>query len=206
VLFWALPADWPRIRARVLRRDGNRCTHRDQYGERCEELATDVDHIVCLVMTIEKPTFECSAGFITRPNRRTRARSRWPQTGGAWIAGSAGPRGTRPSVNRRGSIAQLVERRSPKPVGGGGSSPSACMDIWSWLRVGWLGAFGAIDGVAIARDGRGDTLSEHVWKWFGIGRHDESRPAVTGTVRLRRFVLLAVCAWLLAHFLTGGVF
>ncbi|TGN83919.1 HNH endonuclease [Streptomyces griseoluteus] len=41
-----LPADWPRIRLRVLRRDGNRCTHRNQYGERCEELATDVDHIV----------------------------------------------------------------------------------------------------------------------------------------------------------------
>ncbi|NUV86604.1 HNH endonuclease [Streptomyces sp. KAI-26] len=41
-----LPADWPRIRIRILRRDGHRCTHRDQYGERCEELATDVDHIV----------------------------------------------------------------------------------------------------------------------------------------------------------------
>ncbi|KOG26808.1 HNH endonuclease [Streptomyces viridochromogenes] len=41
-----LPADWPKIRLRVLRRDGHRCTARDQYGERCEELATDVDHIV----------------------------------------------------------------------------------------------------------------------------------------------------------------
>ncbi|WUO14006.1 HNH endonuclease [Streptomyces sp. NBC_00289] len=41
-----LPADWPRIRLRVLRRDGHRCTHRDQYGVRCDEPATDVDHIV----------------------------------------------------------------------------------------------------------------------------------------------------------------
>lgn len=41
-----LPQDWPEKRVRVLRRDGHRCTHRDQYGDRCEELATDVDHIV----------------------------------------------------------------------------------------------------------------------------------------------------------------
>ncbi|SEC22560.1 hypothetical protein SAMN04490357_1489 [Streptomyces misionensis] len=41
-----LPADWPKIRLRVLRRDGHRCTAHDQYGQRCEEPATDVDHIV----------------------------------------------------------------------------------------------------------------------------------------------------------------
>ncbi|QEQ94034.1 HNH endonuclease [Streptomyces phage Saftant] len=40
-----LPPDWPKIRARILRRDGHRCTHRDDYGTRCSELATDVDHI-----------------------------------------------------------------------------------------------------------------------------------------------------------------
>ncbi len=41
-----LPADWDKIRRRILRRDGHRCTHRDEYGKRCEEPATDVDHIV----------------------------------------------------------------------------------------------------------------------------------------------------------------
>jgi len=40
-----LPPDWDRIRKRVLRRDGYRCTHRDQYGDRCATPATDVDHI-----------------------------------------------------------------------------------------------------------------------------------------------------------------
>lgn len=40
-----LPADWPKIRRRVLRRDGGQCTALDQAGARCVELATDVDHI-----------------------------------------------------------------------------------------------------------------------------------------------------------------
>ncbi|QES29195.1 HNH endonuclease [Streptomyces venezuelae] len=41
-----LPPDWPQIRKRILRRDGHRCTARDNYGVRCAELATDVDHII----------------------------------------------------------------------------------------------------------------------------------------------------------------
>ncbi|WKU46754.1 HNH endonuclease [Streptomyces sp. VNUA116] len=40
-----LPANWPHLRRRVLRRDGHICTARDQYGVRCAEPATDVDHI-----------------------------------------------------------------------------------------------------------------------------------------------------------------
>ncbi|QMP84547.1 HNH endonuclease [Streptomyces phage Endor2] len=40
-----LPPDWFKIRARVLRRDGHTCTHRDANGIRCADLATDVDHI-----------------------------------------------------------------------------------------------------------------------------------------------------------------
>lgn len=40
-----LPADWNRRRERMLRRDGYRCTALDDYGIRCEEPATDVDHI-----------------------------------------------------------------------------------------------------------------------------------------------------------------
>ena len=41
-----LPADWPVIRRRILRRDGRRCTVRDAYGVRCSEPATDVDHVL----------------------------------------------------------------------------------------------------------------------------------------------------------------
>nr|WP_026246949.1 hypothetical protein [Streptomyces sp. SID8354] len=40
-----LPANWAQIRRRVLYRDGHQCTARDQYGVRCAEHATDVDHI-----------------------------------------------------------------------------------------------------------------------------------------------------------------
>lgn len=42
-----LPADWPNRRRRILKRDGGRCTAiRIDTGQRCGELATDVDHIV----------------------------------------------------------------------------------------------------------------------------------------------------------------
>lgn len=40
-----LPADWPKIRERVLRRDGYRCRFVDYTGLRCREQATEVDHI-----------------------------------------------------------------------------------------------------------------------------------------------------------------
>jgi hypothetical protein len=39
-----LPPGWERLRKTVLERDGWRCTW-DEHGARCEERATDVDHI-----------------------------------------------------------------------------------------------------------------------------------------------------------------
>jgi 5-methylcytosine-specific restriction endonuclease McrA len=39
-----LPADWPKIRTRILRRDMHRCTHITN-GIRCNKPATEVDHI-----------------------------------------------------------------------------------------------------------------------------------------------------------------
>lgn len=41
-----LPADWHRIRARILRRDGYVCQATDSMGRLCLEPARDVDHIV----------------------------------------------------------------------------------------------------------------------------------------------------------------
>lgn len=42
-----LPKNWTTIRARVLRRDGGQCTARHpDTGVRCDEPATDCDHIV----------------------------------------------------------------------------------------------------------------------------------------------------------------
>ncbi len=70
----------------------------------------------------------------------------------------------------------------------------------SWWTVGWLvwlGMFLAIEGAAIARRDKGDTLSEHVWKWFAI----KDKPKGW---KLRRLALLAFWAWLTVHFFTGG--
>jgi hypothetical protein len=72
----------------------------------------------------------------------------------------------------------------------------------AWLA--WLGAFGVIEGKALFNKTPGDTLSEHVWAWFGTGAGTTAKPS--GWVRTRRFTLLAFMAWLSVHFLTGGRF
>ncbi|GGX27030.1 hypothetical protein GCM10010353_47860 [Streptomyces chryseus] len=41
-----LPKDWPRIRRRIIRRDGGVCAARYSDGRRCELPGTDVDHII----------------------------------------------------------------------------------------------------------------------------------------------------------------
>jgi hypothetical protein len=69
----------------------------------------------------------------------------------------------------------------------------------SWLA--WLAAFVVLEGKALADKRRGDTLSEHVWRWFGVKAQD---PMPSGWVRFRRFSLLAGLVWLTLHFLTGG--
>ena len=78
------------------------------------------------------------------------------------------------------------------------------MTVWSWLWAGWLGAFAVIEGLALANKEKGDTLSEHAWRWFSTERTAAKEGQPTGWVRLRRFTLLAGMAWLLTHFLTGG--
>lgn len=41
-----LPPEWrTKIRPRILRRAGHRCQVTNTYGERCPELAAEVDHI-----------------------------------------------------------------------------------------------------------------------------------------------------------------
>lgn len=59
--------------------------------------------------------------------------------------------------------------------------------------------FFAIEGPALVNRRLGDTLSEHVWKWFSIKEKSFQW-------RLRRFTLLAFLAWVSGHFLTGGKF
>lgn len=71
--------------------------------------------------------------------------------------------------------------------------------VFTTAWIVWLIQFGAIEGLALFNKAEGDTLSEHIWKWFSI--LDKG----TGW-RLRRFSLLASLAWLVAHLLTGGNF
>lgn len=40
-----LPADWPKIREAILKRDGRRCRWKLPSGKRCPRTATDVDHV-----------------------------------------------------------------------------------------------------------------------------------------------------------------
>ena len=76
--------------------------------------------------------------------------------------------------------------------------------VWTigWLL--WILYFVILEGVALFRSKPGDTLSEHVWVWFGTQRHDLDRP-VTGWTRLRRVLLGGFMLWLSIHFLTGGI-
>ena len=73
-------------------------------------------------------------------------------------------------------------------------------DLFQYLWIAWLGLFLAIEGVALANKAPGDTLSEHVRKWF----HTAKGQKVDGTTKVRRLVLLSFMAWLSVHFLTGG--
>lgn len=75
------------------------------------------------------------------------------------------------------------------------------IDIPDWvftvLWLIWLGIFIIIEGLALADRDEGDTLSEHVWKWFAIKGKGK-------WVTLRRLALVTLMVWLTIHFLTGG--
>jgi hypothetical protein len=84
------------------------------------------------------------------------------------------------------------------------------MGVWGWLWICWIAGFVLLEGIALARQSYGDTLSEQVWKLFGIGRKDPEtgemiRPPWSWHVQLRRAVLLMGLCWLAAHLLTGLV-
>jgi hypothetical protein len=74
--------------------------------------------------------------------------------------------------------------------------------VFTAAWVGWIAAFCVIEGVALYRKQPGDSLSEHVWKWF----HTSKDIVPDRTTRLRRSLLVAFLAWLFAHFLTGRTF
>lgn len=69
--------------------------------------------------------------------------------------------------------------------------------LYTLLWVSWWVEFFVIEGYALSNKTPGDTLSEHLWKWFSLkdkGWH----------WRLRRFAAIAILAWILVHLLGGG--
>ena len=86
----------------------------------------------------------------------------------------------------------------------GGFAPSAYTLGW----IIWFLIFAVIEGKALANSRDNDTLSEHVWAFAGLNvrRGDRDLRSPTGWTRFRRFLVLTLCCWLLAHFTTGGIF
>ncbi|WP_432006316.1 hypothetical protein [Streptomyces parvus] len=64
----------------------------------------------------------------------------------------------------------------------------------------WAGAFVVIEGIALRRKAKNDTLSEQVWRIF----HTAQGQKKTKTTQARRAVLVMFLAWLVAHFMSGG--
>ncbi|WP_431728254.1 hypothetical protein [Verrucosispora sp. TAA-831] len=80
------------------------------------------------------------------------------------------------------------------------------MSGWTWAWLAWFAWFSVVEGLALANSRKGDTLSEHVWAWFGTQRRQPGEPERprSGWTQARRVLLLAFMAWLSVHFLTGG--
>lgn len=70
------------------------------------------------------------------------------------------------------------------------------MSVYTWLWIFWLAMFAVVEGFALFDKDRGDTLSEHVWKWFRI--NDKPRQWTW-----RRGVLAVFLVWLTVHMVAG---
>lgn len=86
--------------------------------------------------------------------------------------------------------------------GGLDHAPDRASRAWTIAWLAWIGSFFALELPPLLRGRPQDTLSDHVWAWAGVAKH----PGPPRPVRLRRFVLLAACAWVCAHFLSGDEF
>lgn len=78
----------------------------------------------------------------------------------------------------------------------------------------WFAYFAIVEGVALYQSGKAkgagiddprDTLSEHIWVWFGINKKGIGVDRnVNAWARIRRLVLGGFLLWLAIHFLAGG--
>lgn len=70
-------------------------------------------------------------------------------------------------------------------------------DIFKWLWVGWLLAFGVIEFVAIRNGTPNDTFSEFAWWLLGSGNADRE-----WFRWLARGLVGVLLLWLIPHFFT----
>ena len=70
------------------------------------------------------------------------------------------------------------------------------MSLFTWAWIFWLVMFAVVEGWALVNKDRGDTLSEHVWKWFKI--REKPRQWTW-----RRAALAVFLVWLLVHMVAG---
>lgn len=71
--------------------------------------------------------------------------------------------------------------------------------MWSTIWIIWMATFGVVEGIALIRPGRGDTLSENTWRWFKTG---PARTVGAGW-GWRAFALGAFLVWLTLHLMFG---
>jgi hypothetical protein len=76
---------------------------------------------------------------------------------------------------------------------------AAQLDPYTLAWILWVAAFFAIEIPAIRNRREGDTLTEHLRKWFAV--QSGSGPGTGRWWRLRRLALLAALAWLVVHLL-----
>ena len=72
------------------------------------------------------------------------------------------------------------------------------MDWFTAAWLGWGGYFAIVEAKALLNDKTGDTLSEHIWRWFAV------KDSNAANAKVRRTGLLVGLAWLVTHFMTGG--
>lgn len=90
------------------------------------------------------------------------------------------------------------------------------MNLFGWGWLAWIAYFAALEGVALYRsrqarlagvDDPRDTLSEHVWVWFGVNSKGIGVDRdVNAWARIRRVLLGAGLLWLAIHFMAGGAY
>lgn len=72
------------------------------------------------------------------------------------------------------------------------------MSNYTIAWIAWGIIFVITEGIALADRDRGDTLSEHVWKWFRV---KGAMPTKTGWAL--RAILAGFMIWLSGHFVFG---